>query len=202
MLPPKGLIGLAYWELGFRHIHNSKRSLLKAEDLQGLKIRVIQTPIYIDFMNAIDANAVPLPFLELYTALEQKTVDGATNPAITMMVQKFYEVQKFFSVTRHMYNPQVLLISKKTWDKLSDDEKKVIQDAALEARDYQRKVSRQKNADALETLKTKIQVNEVPPQEIAKMKEKAKPVIDKYTKEIGEGLVKEVYNAIEQVRGK
>lgn len=199
-LPEKGVVGLAYWELGFRQVHNSKHPINKVEDFAGLKIRVIQTPLYIDFMNAMGANAVPLPFPEVYTALETKTVDGATNPTITMVVQKFYEVQKYLSLTNHMYNPQLLTISKKTWDKLNDEEKKVIQDAANEARDYQRQVSRKKAAESLEELKKHVTVNDVAPAEIARMRAKAQPVIDKYSKEVGEDLVKEINVALEKMR--
>jgi TRAP-type transport system periplasmic protein len=200
-LPEKGLVGLSYPELGFRHIHNGRRPVAKAEDLQGLKIRVIQTPVYIDTLNALGANAVPLPFPEVYNALEQKTVDGATNPLVTIPVMKFNEVQKYLTITKHQYNPQVILVSKKTWDQLSNDERKVLQEAANEARDFERGVSREKNAVALETLKKSMQVTELPPEEIAKMREKTKPVIDKYTKEVGEELVKEVQAEIAKVRG-
>lgn len=200
-LPAQGLVGLAYWELGFRNMSSGVRPITKVEDLQGQKMRVIQTPIYIDFMNALGANAVPLPFTELYTALEQKAVDGATNPAITTVVQKFNEVQKYYSVTQHMYNPQILLMSKKFWDQLSPDEKKIVSEAAVEARTYQRQVSRKKNAEALATLKTSMKVNTIAPKELARFADKAKPVIAKYTAQIGEPFVKEVYAEIAKVRG-
>ena len=133
MLPEKGIVGLAYPELGFRHIHNSKRPVKKLEDLQGLKIRVIQTPVYIDTLNALGANATPLPFPEVYNALEQKTVDGATNPLVTIPVMKFNEVQKYLTITRHQYNPQIIIVSKRAWDKLSPEEQKILQEAANEA---------------------------------------------------------------------
>jgi tripartite ATP-independent transporter DctP family solute receptor len=201
MLQPKGIIGLGYPELGFRHVSNSKRPIVKAEDIQGLKIRVIQTPVYIDTMNALGANATPLPFPEVYGALEQKAVDGTTNPLVTIPVMKFDEVQKYLTLTKHMYNPQIIIVSKKTWDKLSPDDQKILQEAAKEAVEFERKVSREKNAQALETLKKTMQINELPPQEMAKMREKTKPVIDKYTKEVGEPLVKEVYAEIEKARG-
>lgn len=200
-LPEKGLVGLAYPELGFRHMHNNRRPITKLEDIQGLKIRVIETPVYIDFVNALGANATPIPFPEVFTALETGTVDGATNPLITIPVMKFDEVQKYLSLTRHMYNPQIILISKRTWDTLSEDERKILQDAANEATDYEREVSQKKNVEALETLEETMEVNEVPPEEIERMKEKAQPVIDRYTKEVGEELVKEVYAEIEKVRG-
>ncbi len=199
LLEPKGLVGLSYWELGFRHFHNSKRPITKLEDLQGLKIRVIETPIYVDFMNAMGANATPIPFPELYGALEQKAIDGGTQPVINMVNAKLYEVQKFYTLTGHMYNPQSVIFSKKIWDTYSADEKKLLQDAVSEARDYERQISRERNAKGLEELKAKgMQINELPPAEIAKMKEKAKPVVAKYTQIIGEPLVNELHAAVDK----
>ena len=115
---------LAYMEQGYRSITNSKRPITKLEDIQGLKIRTILNPLYIDMLNALGANAVPMPFPELYTALETGTVDGQENPYSTVEASKFDEVQKYFSNTRHIYNSQLLLVSKKFWDSLSDEEKK------------------------------------------------------------------------------
>ena len=199
MLEAKGLVGISYWELGFRHFHNSKRPITKLEDLQGLKIRVIETPVYIDFMNAMGANATPIPFPELYGALEQKAIDGGTQPIINMVNGKFYEVQKFESLTGHMYNPQSVIFSKKIWDSYSADERKLLQEAVDEARDYQRKISRERNVAGIAELKAKgMQVNEMAPAELAKMKAKAQPVVDKYTKTLGEPLVKEMYAAVEK----
>lgn len=199
-LPAKNLVGLAYPELGFRHISNGKRPVNKLEDLQGLKIRVIQTPVYVEMMNALGANATPLPFPEVYGALEQRAVDGATNPLVTLQVQKFYEVQKYLTLTRHQYNPQIMVVSKKTWDSLNPGEQKVWQEAALEARDFERKVSRDKEAQALDYLKKHLQVNELPASEIARARDKVKPVVDKYTKEVGEDLMKEVYAELAKLR--
>jgi tripartite ATP-independent transporter DctP family solute receptor len=79
-LADKNLVGLGYWELGFRHLTNSKRAVTKADEIAGLKVRVIQSPIYIDLFNALGANAVPMPFTELYTALETKAIDGQEGP--------------------------------------------------------------------------------------------------------------------------
>jgi TRAP-type transport system periplasmic protein len=198
----KGLIGLGYFELGFRNVTNSRRPIAKLEDFSGLKLRVLQSPLFIEMFNTLGANTVPLPFPELYTALEQKVVDGQENPVTVILDSKFAEVQKFLSVTRHIYNPQSVLISKRTWDKLSGEEKKIIQDAANEATVYQRKVSREKSAEALETLKKAgMQVTEVPPEEIKRMREKVKPVTDKYAKEVGEALVNEVNAEIAKKRG-
>jgi TRAP-type transport system periplasmic protein len=200
-LPEKGLIGVAWLEHGFRNLTNSKRPVAKLEDIQGLKVRVQQNAVAIDAFNALGANAVPMPFPELYTALENKAVDAQENPFNSIEVAKFYEVQKYLSVTKHNYTPLILLVSKKFWDKLSADEQKVLQDSASEARLYQRKVNRELDEKSLQTLKAKgMEVNVVSPQEIARMREKVKPVVDKYTKEVGEALVKELYAEIDKVQ--
>jgi tripartite ATP-independent transporter DctP family solute receptor len=202
-LPERGLIGLSYWEHGFRNVTNSKRPVAKLEDIQGLKIRVIQISIYVDMFNALGANAVAMPLPEVYTALETKAVDGQENPFSFMEASKFYEVQKYASTTRHMYNPLLVLFSKKIWDQLSNDERKILLDAANEAKPYQRKVSREMDVKSIEIVKSKgMTVTEFPPQEIARMREKVKPVTEKYEKEAGEALVKELYAEIEKVRGR
>src|SRR3712207_9532649 len=103
-----------------------------------------------------------MPFPEVYTAMEQKVIDGHENPFTVIFDSKLYEVQKYVSVTKHIYNPQSVLISKRAWDKLSADEKKIIQEAADEAEAFQRQVSRQKANEALEGLKKAgMQVNEI-----------------------------------------
>ena len=200
LLPEKGLVGLAYWELGFRDINNSERPIEKAEDLEGLKMRVIPTPIYVDFMNALGANAVPMPFTETYTALETGAIDGMTNPLINVKDSKFYEVTDYLTITNHMYNPQAVTISKITWDKLSDAEKKIFQEAALEATAYQREAAQKASEEALEELKGEMEVNELSAEEVARMQEKAKPVIDKYTADIGADLVAEAQAEIAAIR--
>jgi tripartite ATP-independent transporter DctP family solute receptor len=202
-LPDKGLVNLAYWELGFRNLTNNRRPVAKVEDIAGLKIRTLQSPIFIDLFNALGANAVPMPFPEVYTALETGTVDGQENPSTLVFNSKFYEVQKYLTETRHVYNPQVVLISKKFWDQLNEDERKVLQDAAVEARDYQRAVSREQDAKAVDELKAAgMEVSELPPEEVAKMREKVKPVVDKYTQDIEQDLVQQLNAEIEKVRGK
>jgi tripartite ATP-independent transporter DctP family solute receptor len=202
-LPAKGLIGLGYWDHGFRNVTNSKRPITKLDDLVGLKIRVIQIALFIEMFNTLGANAVPMSFTELYTALETKTVDGQENPLATVEASKFYEVQKFASLTQHVYNPLVTIFSKKTWDRLSPDERKIIQDAANEAGAYERKVSRETNEKAAEVLRGKgMAVNPIAPQEIDRMREKVKPVTDKFVKEGGEALAQEIYAEIAKVRGK
>ncbi|WP_395321828.1 TRAP transporter substrate-binding protein [Variovorax sp. UC74_104] len=200
-LEDKGLHGLGYWDLGFRNLTNSKRPITKADDIAGLKIRVIQSPIYIDMFAALGANATPLPFPELYSALEQKAVDGQENPNTTILSSKFAEVQKHITQTRHIYNPQALLVSKKTWDGMSAEEKKILAEASAEATAFQRQASRGAADSALDALKAAgMTVSELPPEEMAKLRAKVKPVIDKYSASVGEATVKELMTEIEKVR--
>jgi tripartite ATP-independent transporter DctP family solute receptor len=200
-LPPKGMLGLSYAELGFMQFHNSKRPITKWEDLQGLKLRAQTMPVVIDCLSALGATAVPMPFGELYSALEQKVVDGGSSPFDNIASGKFYEVNKYLSISRHIYLVMSFLMSKKTWDSLSPDEQKIIQDAALEAGRFERQANRAANDRRLEELKKNMQVNVVAPQEIIRMREKAKPVIDKWSKEVGIDLFSEASAELAKLRG-
>lgn len=200
-LSPTGLVGLAYWELGFRNLTNNRHAVAKLEDIKGLKIRTLQSPIPIELFNSLGANAVPLPYTELYTALETGTVDGQENPFANILNAKFYEVQKYLTVTRHQYNPQIVLVSKKFWDGLNDEEKAVLQSAAVEARDFQRKVSREVDAKALDEIKaTGMQVTELSPEETQKLRDAVKPLIDKFSADIGADSVSLLFKELEAAR--
>jgi tripartite ATP-independent transporter DctP family solute receptor len=200
-LADKGLVGLAYWELGFRNVTNSKQPITKIEDFKGVKLRVLQSPLFIDLFNTLGATTVPLPFPELYSALEQKVVDGQENPFPTILNAKLNEVQKFVSETRHIYNAQSMLIAKKTWDDMSAEEKKIIQDAANEAGLFQRKTSRDAMAGALDALKKSgMQHNALSDAEMTRIRDAVKPVVAKYAKEVGEDLVQEMTDALAAMR--
>lgn len=200
-LEEKGLVGLGYYELGFRHISNSKRPINKVEDIAGLKLRVIPNPINVDWVSALGANPTPLPFPELYAALEQKAVDGQENPVATINGAKFYEVQKHLVLSNHQYNPQSIVISKKVWDSLSAADKKAVQDAASESIKYQREQSRALAGSLLETLKKNgMQVTELPAAEVAKLREKMKPVITKHSASVGEATVSAMMAELARIR--
>lgn len=201
MLDAKGLVGLVYWENGFRNVTNSKHPIAKAEDMQGIKLRVMQNQIALGVFGALGANAVPMPFSELFTALETRTVDGQENPVTTIQSSKFYEVQPYLSLTRHVYTPWVLLASKKWWDTLSPDEQKLIRQAAASSRDFERKDSRADSNKAMTVLKDSgMKINTVSPEELQRLREKAQPVVDKYTQDLGPDLVKQLQDEINKVR--
>ena len=200
-LPDKGLVGLAFWDLGFRNVTNSKRPITKPEDLEGIKLRVIPNPVFLETFKTFKANPVPMPFSDLYSALDTRAVDGQENPFAVILSNKFFEVQKFLSATNHVYTANTILISKKFWDRLSPVEQKLVQDAALEARDYQRKISRDAAQKAVGELRAKgMQVNEVPPAELGRMRQMVRPVHDKFMAEYDPALVKTFRAELERIQ--
>ena len=185
-LQDKGIVGLSYWELGFRNISTSKRALNKVDDIAGLKLRVIPNAINVDWVKALNANPTPLPFPEVYAALEQGAIDGQENPIAVIAANKFWEVQKYVALTNHQYNPQSVIFSKKVWDTLSPAERKIIDDSADAATKNQRAQSRASLAANLELLKKNgMTITQFPPAEVAKLREKMKPVIDKHSAALG-----------------
>ena len=199
-LSQHGLVGLGMWELGFRNMTNSKRPIVKADDMEGMKIRVFTSPIYLDLIKALGANPVPLNFPELYGALESKAVDGQENPLAIIETSKFPEVQKYLSLTRHVYTAMPVLMSKKTWDSMSETERKIIVESEKEARAAQRKIAQDVEARTLENLKKQMQVSEISPAEMARLRQKVQPVINKYSKEVGESVVRDVNAELAKLR--
>jgi tripartite ATP-independent transporter DctP family solute receptor len=200
-LPEKGLVGLAFWDLGFRNVTNSKRPITRVEDFDGLKLRVIPNPVFLETFRIFKANPVPMPFAELYSALETRAVDGQENPFAVILSNKIFEVQKFLSVTNHVYTANTILVSKIFWDRCSAAEQKLLQEAALEARDYERKLSREAAQKALAELKAKgMQVNEIAPAEIERMRQMVKPVYDKFTAAYDPVVVKAFRAELDKIR--
>lgn len=200
-LEAKGMVGLVYWENGFRNLTNSKRPVEKLEDLGGVKLRVMQNNVFIDSFKTLGANAVPLPFSELFTALETRAVDGQENPFNTVLSSKFYEVQKYLTVSNHVYSPWIVTVSKKWWDTLSPAEQKVLRDAAVKSRDAERQDTRQEAVKALADLKAKgMQVNTLQPAEVDRMRERLASVNAGIAKSVGQETWNEVEAAVAQAR--
>lgn len=197
-----GLVNLAWMESGFRHTTNSKRPISKWEDLQGIKMRVMQSPIYLDTFKEMGANAVPMAFSEVYSALEMKAVDGQENPVNNIENMKFYEVQKYMSFTKHSYTPTLVMVSKKLWDTMSPVEQKTLKDCAIEGRDVQRKANTEAEAKSIEMMKSKgMVVNDVSPAELARIRDKTKPVSDSYASKLSPEAVSMVFDELKLIRG-
>ncbi|MDW7673273.1 MAG: TRAP transporter substrate-binding protein [Bacillota bacterium] len=201
MLPDQGLIGLAFWENGFRNVTNSKRAIATVADTDGLKIRTMENKVHLDAWKALGANPTPMAFTELFTAMQQRTVDGQENPLITIELSKFYEVQDHVSLTNHVYTPFVFLISKIFWDGLTAEEQQIIQEAAYESRDWQRAEIRKQTEGSLDTLKANgMTVTELTDEARAEFEAAVRPVIDKYKTEIGAELVDFMFEEIDKAR--
>jgi TRAP-type transport system periplasmic protein len=201
-LEDAGLVNLAYWENGFRNLTNSKRAVNKVEDFDGVKVRVMQNNIFLDTFKTLGTNAVPMAFGEVFTALETKTIDGQENPFVTINTSKFFEVQKYLSITRHAYTPFLVLYSKKMFDTLSKEEQAALREAAIEGQKVQRATIRAVDGKALAELKAKgMQVNEIAPAEQKRMFDKVKPVYDKNAATIGADAINVVVDALKKSRG-
>lgn len=198
-LESQNLVGLAYWENGFRNVTNSKRAIETVEDFDGLKLRTMENDLHLEAFRALGANPTPMAFTELFTAMQQGTVDGQENPYATIYLQKFYEAQKYVSNSKHIYSPFVFLMSKSFYDSLTEEQQQIVKEAAIEAGKYERELNREANAKYLADLQEEgMTYTEIPPEEVAKMKELVQPVIDKYAEKIGKDVVDEVYQAVEE----
>ncbi|KEA63959.1 TRAP-type C4-dicarboxylate transport system, periplasmic component [Marinobacterium lacunae] len=200
-LDDKGLEALAFWENGFRHLTNSRRPVETLEDLQGLKVRVMENNLYIDLFNTLQANAVPMPVNELFTALETRTVDAQENPYTVIASKRFFEVQPYLSQTAHAYDALVLLASAKFMDQLDESQQQAVREAAREATLYQRQVSRELNGTLLQELSDQMQVNAVPEAERKQMRESLAELIQRYQASLDQDLVTRFSQALDASRG-
>ncbi len=192
-LQSKGLVGLAYWDNGFRHVTNSVREIKMPADVKGLKIRTMQNPMHLEAWKALGANPTPMPFSEVFTAMQQKTIDGQENPTPTNYQQKFYEVQKYCTLTGHVYTPFVLLMSKKTWDAMPKEDQKIFQEAAYTARDYERQVSAEMNkSQVIKLREAGMTVTELTPEQLKAFQDAVQPVYAKFSDQIGKQTVDEI----------
>jgi len=186
-----GIRVLAYWENGFRCLTNSVRPIYSAEDVKGLKIRTPENPIILATMKALGANPSPLPWPEVYMALQQKAFDGQENPIPIIYVHKLYEVQKYLSVTNHVYEPMPLVINEKLWQSLSKEYQRIIQQAALEARFYNRQLIKKQTEELLGKLEEKGMVITWP--DLKSFREATKDVKDQFIDVFGKKLIDETY---------
>jgi tripartite ATP-independent transporter DctP family solute receptor len=158
----KGMVVLGYWDNGIRHVTNSKRAIKAPGDLKGLKIRTPPDAMTVDIMQALGADTQQIKFAELYVALQQGVVDGQENPLANIASAKLYEVQKYLTLTGHKYETNPFVMSKRSWDKLSPADQKIFTEAAAEATQVQRKLSKEADDKLIAELKGKgVQIDTV-----------------------------------------
>ena len=200
-LKAKGIHYLATWDNGFRHLTNSVRPVYTPQDMKGLKIRVVQSEMSIDILQALGASAVPMGYGELYQAMQQKVVDGQENPFMNIYASKFYEVQKYMSLTKHQYSTLPIIISEMTWQRLDANQQNAILKAAEEAAPMFRKlVGSNEDGQGKAMEKAGMKINDVP--NLAPFRKAVEVVYDKAKKKWGADKVSELLAEVEKIREK
>jgi len=186
------LKGLAFWEIGFRSLANNKRQVSKAEDIKGLKIRTTPNPSHLKAFQLLGASPQPMPFAEVFSALESGAVDGNENPPVLMVSSKMYEVQKYLSLTRHAYTALVVVMNKAKFDALKPEFQKVLLEESASAAVLQRKMNAENETAAIAQLRAKgMQVNETP--DIAGIRAVVKDEVRKmYVEKNGDAVLKAI----------
>ncbi|WZL72145.1 TRAP transporter substrate-binding protein [Clostridiaceae bacterium 35-E11] len=191
-LTSKNIVGLAFWENGFRQLTNSKKSIETVEDIQGLKVRTMENEVHMDAFKELGADPTPMAWSEVFTALQQKVIDGQENPIPIIYSTKVYEVQKHLALTEHFYSPALLLMSKGTFDKLDENTKQIFTDTAKEVATYERGLIKEMEDKQIKELKTLGMKVTIPDK--AKLQERVKPVYAKYEKEFTKDLIDRIIN--------
>lgn len=186
----QGAVVVGWWDNGFRHITNSKKPITKPEDLEGMKIRVPEGPIFVDTFSTLGANATPIAFTELYSALQLGVVDGQENPPAHILTQKFYEVQDFASKTGHIYLSSPVLINKALLERMPEEYQKVILDTGKElAAEHSKMVIAEEDDQWKKIQELGMKVNEV---DKAAFAEATRPVVEKYRETFGPELIDKI----------
>jgi tripartite ATP-independent transporter DctP family solute receptor len=179
--PTAGLIGLAWMDAGTRNVYNSQHPVATMEDLQGLKIRTMGNPMFVDMMNAMGGNGVAMGFDQLINGLQTGVVDGAENNYPTYSTGQHYNYAKYFSTTEHLMIPEILVFSKKVWDTLSAEDQELIRKFAKEAQLEQRELWMAKEQESLEDMKAHgTEIVEITPEEKKRFQDAMKPIWDQY----------------------
>ncbi len=195
IIEEKGVVGLGWAENGFRELTNSKRSVAKPDDLEGLKLRVVGSPIFVDIFKAMGANPVSMNWGEALSAFQQGTVDGQENPVISVIIpNKLWQVNKYMTSWNYAIDPIILGVSKMVWDTFDQKDKDAISKVAQEVVTWQKNGAREGlegSTAAFDNLRNNgMEVTILTPDQIKVFKDKTKPVFDKWVNEVGPELVK------------
>ncbi|MCF7935469.1 MAG: DctP family TRAP transporter solute-binding subunit [Synergistales bacterium] len=184
------MYNLGWCENGFRNITNNRGPVNVPGDLEGLKIRTMENPYHVKAFKLYGANPTPMSFGELYTALQQGTVDAQENPISIIYAAKFYEVQDYCSLTQHIYGTVALYINKPFFDSLPEEYQKVVKDAAQATKERQRAVAYRQDTELIEKLEEEgMKVNEVSDEDKLKFREAAEPLYEQYREQYGDEFI-------------
>ncbi|MBR9764253.1 MAG: DctP family TRAP transporter solute-binding subunit, partial [Rhodobacteraceae bacterium] len=190
-----GLHALAWGEQGFRHITNNRNPIHTPADVEGLKIRTMENPVHLAAFNAMGAAPTPMAWPEVISSLQQGVIDGQENPLSVIVSVKLNEVQKYLTLSGHVYSPAMLLVSKPFWEGLDDDQKAAFEAAATEAVTAMRGFVDDVETSGVATLKERgMEVNELSPEEKAEFQASIKSAYEGYYETYGEDLVQSIVN--------
>ena len=190
LLEARGIKGLAWFDNGYRNVFNKVRPVHTPDDMDGLKIRVMESPLMVNTVNAMGGAATPMSYGELYTALQQGVLDGGENAAGNVLNDKFFEVSKYYSLTHHFRPPGVVAISMTSWDRLSDDQKNVLSEEASALQDYEIELTGTVGAEAMEALKAKgMEINEA---DVESFRARMEPVYQGFIDQFGSDLLDQI----------
>lgn len=188
----RGFKIIAWFDNGYRNVFNKVRPIVKPEDMEGLKIRVMESPLMVNTVNAMGGSATPMSYSELYTALEQGVLDGGENAAGNVLNDRFYEVSSYLSMTQHFRPPGIVSISKITWDGLTEEQQNVLVEEGARLQDYEIALTAEVGAAALEELKAKgMKVNEA---DVSAFRSRMDPVYQDFKEKHGAELLESVQN--------
>lgn len=197
-MEPNNLVGLCFWDYGFRNITNNKRPVTSLEDVQGLRIRTIQNKVYIDALSAMGMNPTPLPFPETFTALETGAIDGNEIANDVTRSTSFYEVQDYLTETQHFTTISVVYASKKFWDGLDASQQDAVRAACAESSDYNREIINASSGETLEFLKEKgMQIDTISAENLQAFRDAVKPVVEEVSAQLDQEIVTEFMAEIE-----
>lgn len=192
-LSKRGLVNLAWAESGFRNLTTSVKAVKTPEDLKGLKIRTMENKFHLATWRALGANPTPMSFSEVFTALQQKAIDGEENPIAIIYTSKFYEVNKYITLTNHVYSPYAILYSKLLFDRIPAKDQKIIFEAARKAAVYERKLNREANEKCLaEMAKDGAVITKLSSNDRKAFQELTQPIWDQVGKAVGNNFIQEI----------
>lgn len=194
LLLRQGIRVLTYWGNGFRCLTNSRHPVNSIEDIRGLTIRTPENPVILATLETMGANSSPLPWPEVYMALQQKSFDGQENPIHIIYIHKLYEVQKYLTITKHIYESMPVVISESFWKGISDEQRSAIEDAAEEVKKYNRNLIVTQTEQMLIELQAKGMVVTRP--DLKQFKMATAKVRERFAEKMGEELLQQVYNFV------
>lgn len=199
-LEDQNIVGLAWWENGFRELTNNKRPITKPADLEGIKLRTMENDVHIDFFSSMGASPTPLGFGEIYTSLQSGVIDGQENPLSIIAVNKFYDVQPYTTISDHVYSPVPVLYSKSLYEKLPADLQELVKTTAYEVRTYERQAGRDAEQDYIDEIAQKSEIYTLSEEEKAAFREVAVETYGKFEDKIGKELIDKVTAAVDSVQ--